>query len=119
MNIVFYIAYNKRCFNKALDLVPPSQGKRATKIERYGICCTHSSYYARLDRWYLLHASKYDNFMSCTMHMDHDLQILDHTPIWLDLHFGNHSYEVHLQRKRLMLNNNNCLKAQALQEYGL
>ena len=38
---------------------------------------THSAYYARLDRWYLLHASQYENF-TCTMHVDHALQLLDH-----------------------------------------
>ena len=70
---------------------------------------THSAYYARLDRWYLLHASQYENF-TCTMHVDHALQLSDHAPVWLDLDFGNHSYEVHLQRKRFMLINNSYLK---------
>ena len=70
---------------------------------------THSSYYARFDRWYLLHASQYENFTR-TMHIDHALQLSDHASVWLDLHFGNNSYELHLQRKRLMLINNNYLK---------
>ena len=39
------------------------------------------------------------------MHIDHALHLSYH-----DLHFGNHSYVVHLQRKRLMLINNNYLK---------
>ena len=40
----------------------------------------HSSFYAWLDRWYLLHASQYENF-TCTMHIDHALQFWDHAPV--------------------------------------
>ncbi|MCO5583646.1 hypothetical protein L7F22_037559 [Adiantum nelumboides] len=86
-----------------------------------GFTFNHNAFkhiWTRLDRWYLFHASQFDEFVA-KLWLDRSLLLSDHYPLWLGLFFDMPTDElVHLP-SRLLILNNSYLKNALFKEMAL